>query len=132
MLRARQIFDTAQPHPTAHSPCFFPTALTLPTLPSGSSSSSSSLSLSFSPASPTHTRAAYRGGRSCWQRVVMAMVMMRVLSRTAGGVLCYEGRAVPNLFLIGGQKCGSTTLWGYVVSWEFGKGEVSPVAQDYA
>eukprot|EP00898_Chlorokybus_atmophyticus_P000583 jgi/Chlat1/1525/Chrsp122S01817 len=47
-----------------------------------------------------------------------------VLSRTAGGAPCYKGRPLPNLFLIGGQKCGSTTLWGYVVSDNFGKGEV--------
>eukprot|EP00898_Chlorokybus_atmophyticus_P000581 jgi/Chlat1/1523/Chrsp122S01801 len=49
---------------------------------------------------------------------------VQVLSRTAGGAPCYKGHPLPNLFLIGGQKCGSTTLWGYVVSRAFGKGEV--------
>eukprot|EP00898_Chlorokybus_atmophyticus_P000018 jgi/Chlat1/1016/Chrsp109S01445 len=43
---------------------------------------------------------------------------------SASGVLCYGRKAIPNLFMIGGQKCGSTTLWAYLVQDQFGKGFV--------
>eukprot|EP00898_Chlorokybus_atmophyticus_P004337 jgi/Chlat1/4904/Chrsp31S04822 len=53
-----------------------------------------------------------------------------VVGRSAGGVLCYNGRALPNLFIIGGQKCGSTTLWEYLVSPEFGRGAVLKTSKE--
>eukprot|EP00898_Chlorokybus_atmophyticus_P008729 jgi/Chlat1/8858/Chrsp91S08157 len=37
------------------------------------------------------------------------------LTRATGGVLCYNNRAIPNAFLIGGQKCGSSSLYFYLI-----------------
>eukprot|EP00898_Chlorokybus_atmophyticus_P008471 jgi/Chlat1/8625/Chrsp86S09236 len=52
------------------------------------------------------------------------------VEKTDSGVFCYNGRAVPSVFLIGGQKCGSTTVHGYMVSPLYGKGYVANTTKE--
>eukprot|EP00898_Chlorokybus_atmophyticus_P003732 jgi/Chlat1/435/Chrsp103S01011 len=47
-----------------------------------------------------------------------------ILRNSTTGLMYSGNRLVPNMFMVGCQKCGTTTLWAYLLSQQFGRGAV--------